>query len=121
MFRSRPGLAVLLDRVPGLGRRVRTVGNAHEVRRRSDESELDSAVVERANTDALRVARPPERVVLPALEHEVDGHRGAGLLGVENALDPELDIVRGQRRPVRPGESLAEVEYVSESVVRDLP
>ena len=121
VLRSRPRLGVLLDRVPGLRRRIRTVHDAHEVRRRSDEPELDRPVVERSHTDAPRVARPAERVVLPVLEHEVDGDGGAGTLGIENALDPELDVVSRQRRPVRPGEALAEVEDVAEPVVGDLP
>jgi len=55
------------------------------------------------------------------LEHEVDGDRGAGALRIEHPLDPELDVVGGERSAVGPGQPVAEMEDVPEPVVRDLP
>src|SRR5262249_59584392 len=64
---------------------------------------------------------PAEVVVLAALEYEVDRDRRAGTRGIEHALDPELDVVRGERRAVGPREAVAQVEDVAEAVVGDLP
>ena len=62
-----------------------------------------------------------EVVLLPVLEHEVDGDRRAGAGRIQHALDAELDVVRGQRRAVRPGQPFAQVEDVAQAVVGDLP
>ena len=107
--------------MPRLRAAVGTIHGAHEVRRRRAQAELDRPVVERAHADDVPVGVAAEVRVLPLLEREVDGDRGAGALGIEDALDPELDVVGGERSAVGPGQAVAEMEDVPEPVVRDLP
>ena len=66
-----------------------------------DEPELDRPVVERTHADRVpSVLCPGEALAL--LEDEVDRDRRAGVGRVEDALDTELDVVCGERRPVGP-------------------
>jgi len=63
----------------------------------------------------------PEEVLLAVLEHEVDRRRDAGPLRIEHPPQAEDPIVGGERLAVRPAQTLAEMEDVAETVVRDLP
>jgi hypothetical protein len=105
----------------GLRARIRTIQHAEEVRRRSLEPELQRTVVKRDHADAAVVALASGVVVESVLKDEVDRRRGAGPTWVEYALDPELDVVRGQRVAVRPARPGVQVEQVAKPVGRDLP
>ncbi len=117
----RPIVAVELDRVARHRASVGPVQDAQEVRRRRRQPELDRQVVEGADPDPVQVVVALEVVVLRLFEHEVDRHRRARSLRVEQPLDPVLDVVCGQGCPIRPRRSLAEVEDVVQAVVGDLP
>ena len=54
-----PALPVAFDRMPRLRTAVGTIHDAQEVRRRRDQSELDGAVVERADADRVGVSLRP--------------------------------------------------------------
>jgi len=60
-------------------------------------------------------------VVESVLEDEVDRCRRTRPARVEHALDPELDVVRGQRVAVRPAQPGVQVEQVAKPIGGDLP
>ena len=70
---------------------------------------------------ARRVVGVTQVVVLAMLEHEVDRDRRAGRVGVQHALDAELDVVGGERATVGPCQTLPKMEHVAKAVVGDLP
>ena len=119
--RVRPRRSLGLDRVSRLRPAVGPVHDAHEVRGRSHQPELDRPIVQRLHAHPVRVRVVSQVVVLAVLEHEVDRHRGPGRHGIEDALDAELDVARRERRPVGPHQPLAEMEHVPQAVVGDLP
>src|SRR5438876_58714 len=81
---------------------IRAVHHAHEVGSRCHQAELDRSLVEGPHADPIGVAILPQVVVLAVLEHEVDGHGGAGAVRVEDALDPELHVPSCEGLAVRP-------------------
>ena len=88
------------------------VHDAQEVRRRRGEPELHGAVVERAHADRFG-DRHSVRGSSPGRSRARSrSRRRARARRVEHPLDPELDVVRGQRRAVRPAQPLAEMEDV---------
>ena len=117
VLRLRPVAAVPLDRMPGLRSGVGAVHHAHEIGSRRRQPELDRPVVERPHADPVGVVVVPEVVVLAVLEHEVDRHGRAWARRIEHALDSVLHVARLQRRAVRPGEALAQVEDIAKTVV----
>ena len=117
VLRVRPALAVPLDRMARLRSGVGAVHHAHEIGSRRGQPELDRPVVERAHADPFGVVVVAEVVVLAVLEHEVDRHGRAWARRIEHALDSVLHVARLQRRAVRPGEALAQVEDIAKTVV----
>ena len=116
-----PVISVPLDGMTRLWPAIRAVHHAHEVGGRGHQPELDRTVVEGPHADPVGVPIVPEVEVLAVLQHEVNGDRGARALRIQDPLDPELDVVRGERAAVRPPQAVAEVEHVPQAVVRDLP
>ena len=75
LARLRPRIAVRLDRVPWLRSSVRAVHDAHEVRGRGDQAELDRSIVQSPHPDPVGIPIVAQVVVLPVLQHEVDRDR----------------------------------------------